>query len=153
MVTSATKLKVLLRAPQKKNYDKPSCCSLAKWCLTLQSHGQQYARLLCPVSWSLLKLMSIESVMPSNHLILCWPLLLLPQSFPASGSFPICLLFEWLRYWSFSISPSNEFSGLTSFRIDLQSKGLSTVYFSTTVLKHQFFGAQPSLWSRRHVHT
>ena len=73
-------------------------------------------------SWSLLKLMSIESVMPSNHLILCCPILLLPSIFPSirvisSESF---LPIGWPKYWSFSfsISPSNEYSGLISFRID-----------------------------------
>ena len=68
----------------------------------------------------MLKLMSIESVMPSNHLILCYPFLLCPQSFPASRSFPISWHIGWPKYWSFSfsISPSNEYSGLISFRID-----------------------------------
>ena len=73
-------------------------------------------------SWSLLKLMSIESVMPSNHLILRCPLLLCLQSFPASGSFPeeSALHSRWPKYWSFSFStsPSNEYSRLISFRID-----------------------------------
>ena len=70
---------------------------------------------------SLLKFMSTELVMPSNHLILCCPLLLLLQSFPASGSFQISqLCIRWPKYWSFSfsISPSNEYSGLISFRMD-----------------------------------
>ena len=73
-------------------------------------------------SWSLLKLMSIESVMPSNHLILCHPLLLLPSIFPSirvfSSESVLCI--RWLKYWSFSfsISPSNEYSGLISFRIE-----------------------------------
>ena len=63
--------------------------------------------------------MSTESMMPSNHLILCCPLLLLPQSFPASGSFPNeSALIRWPRYWSFSICPSNEYSGLIYFKID-----------------------------------
>ena len=72
-------------------------------------------------SQSLLKLMSIESVMPSNHLILCHPLLLLPSIFPSirvfSNESALCI--RWLRYWSFSfsISPSGEYSGLISFRI------------------------------------
>ena len=74
------------------------------------------------ISWSLLKFMSIESVMPSNNFVLCFPLLLLPSIFPASGSFPISHLFciTWPMYWklSFSIGPSNEYSGLTSFRIN-----------------------------------
>ena len=73
-------------------------------------------------SWSLLKLMSIESVMPSNHLILCHSLLLLPSIFPSIGVFSSesALRIRWPQYWSFSfsISPSNEYSGLISFRMD-----------------------------------
>ena len=72
-------------------------------------------------SQSLIKLISIESVMPSNHLILSRPLLLLPQSFPASGSFPMSqLCIRWPKYWSFSfsISPSSEHPGLISIRMD-----------------------------------
>ena len=71
---------------------------------------------------SLLKLMCIKSVMPSSHLILCHPLLLLVQSFPASGSFPVSLFLymRWPKYWSFSfrISPSSKYSGLISLKID-----------------------------------
>ena len=74
------------------------------------------------ISWSLLKFMSIESMTPSNHFILCCPLLLLPSVFPASGSFPMSHLFciRWPMYWklSFSIGPSKEYSGLISFWID-----------------------------------
>ena len=73
-------------------------------------------------SQSLLKLMSIESVMPSNHLILCYPLLLLPSIFPSISVFSneSALRIRWPKYWSFSISisPSNEYSGLISFRMD-----------------------------------
>ena len=73
-------------------------------------------------SWSLLKLMSIKSVMPSNHLILCHPLLLLPSIFPSIWVFSSesVLHIRWPKYWSFSfsISPSNEYSGLISFRMD-----------------------------------
>ena len=73
-------------------------------------------------SWSLLKLMSIVSVMPSNHLILCHPLLLLPSIFPSIRVFSneSVLHIRWPKYWSFSfsISPSNEYSGLISFRMD-----------------------------------
>ena len=73
-------------------------------------------------SWSLLKLMFIELVMPSNHLILCHPLLLLPSIFPSIRVFSneSVLSIKWPKYWSFSISinPSNEYSGLISFRID-----------------------------------
>ena len=72
------------------------------------------------ISWSLLKLMPIESMMPSNHLILCHPLLLLPSMLPSfrvfSNESALCI--RWPKYWSFSISPSNEYSGLISFRID-----------------------------------
>ena len=119
-------------------------------------------------SQNLLKLMSIESVMPSNHLILCHPLLLLPSIFPSIRVFSneSALRIRWPKYWrfSFSISPSNEYSGfffeysgfislgLTGL-ISLQSKGLSRVFSNTTVQKHQFFGAQPSLWSNAHIHT
>ena len=80
------------------------------------------ASLSIPNSRSLLKLMSIESVMPSNYLILCHPLLLLPSIFPSIGVFSneSVLHIRWLNYWSFSfnISPSNEHSGLISFRMD-----------------------------------
>ena len=74
------------------------------------------------ISWGLLKLMSIELVMPSNHLILCRPLLLLPSIFPSVRVFSneSVLHIRWPKYWnfSFSVSPSNEHSGLISFRID-----------------------------------
>ena len=78
------------------------------------------ASLSFTVSWSLLKLISIESVMPSNHLILCRPLLFLPSIFPSirvfSNESVLCI--RWPKYWGFSISPSNEYTGLISFRID-----------------------------------
>ena len=72
------------------------------------------------ISQSLLKLTSIESVMPSNHLILCRPLLLLSSIFPSIRVFSneLVLCIRWPKYWSFSISPSSEYSGLISFRID-----------------------------------
>ena len=91
---------------------------------SLQALGLQHTRLPCPItnSWSLLKLMSIELVMPSNHLILCCPLLLLPSVLPSSKVFfsESVLRVRWPKYWSFSfsISPSNEYSGPISFRID-----------------------------------
>ena len=104
-------------------------------------------------SQSLLKLMSIELVMPSNHLILCCPLLLPPSIFPSIrvSSNESALHIRWPKDWSFTfnLSPFNEHSGLISFRKDwldlLWSKGLSRVFSNTTVQKHQFFGAQPSL--------
>ena len=80
------------------------------------------ASLSFTISLSLLKLMSIESVMPSNHLILCCPLLLLPSTFPSIRVFSnkLALCIRWPKYWSFcfSISPSNEYSGLISFKTD-----------------------------------
>ena len=110
-------------------------------------------------TWSLLKLMSIELVMPSNYLILSC-LLLLPSIFPSISVFSneSVLLIRWPKYWSFSfsISPSNEYSGLISFRMDwfalLQSKGISRV-FNTIVQQHQFFGTQLSSQSNSHIHT
>ena len=91
---------------------------------SLQPHGLQHARLPCPspTPRRLLKLMSIESVMPFNHLIFCHTLLFLPSIFPSIRVFSneSALLIRWPKYWSsrFSISPSNEYSGLFSFRID-----------------------------------
>ena len=78
------------------------------------------ASLSLTISWSLLKLMSIESVMQSNHLTLCRPLLLPPSVFPSISVFSneSALCIRWPKYWSFSFSPSNEYSGLISFRID-----------------------------------
>ena len=90
---------------------------------SLRPHGLQHVLLPCPASQrSLLRLMSIESVMPSNHLILCCPLFLLPLLFPSirvlSNESALCI--RWPKYWSFSfsISPSDEYSELISFRID-----------------------------------
>ena len=87
---------------------------VAPWTATLQ------ASISFTISWCLLKLMSIEWVMPSNHLILCRPLLFLPSVFPNITVFSneLTLHIRWPKYWSFSISPSNEYSGLISFRID-----------------------------------
>ena len=120
---------------------------------TLRPHGLQHTRLpLCfTMSRSLLRLMSIESVMPSNQVILCHPLLL-PSVFANIGVFSkeSVLLIRWPKYWSFSFStsPSNEYSGLISFSMDwldlLAVQGLSRVFSSTTVQKHPFFGAQLS---------
>ena len=110
------------------------------------------ASLFITNSRSLLKLMSVESVMASNHLILCLPLLFLPSIFASirvfSNESVLCI--RWQKYWcfSFSISPSNEYSGLISFRTDwisLQSKRLSIVFSNTTGQKHKFYGAQLSL--------
>ena len=111
-------------------------------------------------SYSPLKLMSIESVMPSSHLILCHPLLLLTSIFPRIRVFSndSVLHIRWPKYWtfSFSVSPSNEYSGLISFRMYwldfLASKGPSRAFSNTTIQKHQFFCAQLSLQSNSHIH-
>ena len=81
------------------------------------------ASLSFTISWSLLKLMSIELVMSSNHLILCFPFPLLPSIFPSIRVFSnaSALLLRWPKYWSFSINPPNEYSGLISFRIECWS--------------------------------
>ena len=99
------------------------------------------------------KPMSIESVMPSNHLILCYPLLFMPLIFPSIRVFlnESVLCIRWPKYWSFSLPsvlPMNNQDwfplGLTAW-MSLQSKRLSRVFSNTTVQKHQFFGAQLSL--------
>ena len=112
-------------------------------------------------SWNILKLMSIESVMPSNHLILCCPFSSCLQSFPASESFPVTQFFTSGGQStgvsaSASVLPMNiqdwfplGWTGL----ISLLSRGLSRVLSNTTVQKHQFFCIQPSLWSSSHIHT
>ena len=100
------------------------CCSVAQLCrliLTPWTAARQ-ASLSFTISWSLLKVMSIESVVSSNHIILCHPLLFLPSIFPSIRVFSneSALRIRWPKYWSFSfsISPSSEYSGLTSFRKD-----------------------------------
>jgi len=119
------------------------------------------ASLSITISRSSLKFMSIESVMPFSHLILCCPLLLLSAIPPSIRLFSneSTLHMRWPKYWSFSlsISLSNEHPGLISFKwtgwISLQSKGLSRVFSNTTVQKHQFFGTQLSSQSNSHIHT
>ena len=110
--------------------------------------------------WSLLKFMSIESVMPSNQLIFCHPLLLLPSIFPSIRvpSNESVLRIRWPQVLEFQLKPSvlpmntQDWSlGRTGW-ISLQSKGLSRVSSSTTVQKHQFFGTQLSLQSNSHIH-
>ena len=128
---------------------------MTPWTAALQ------ASLSFTISQSLLKLMSIELMMPSNHLILCHPRLLLPSIFPSIRVFSseLAVHIRCPKYWgfSFSVSPSNEYSGLILLGltglISLLSKGLSRVFPSTTVGKHQLFGTQPSLWSNFHICT
>ena len=133
-----------------------------EYSVQLFSHVQLFATLwtaACQASLSInnsrssFKLMSIDSVMPSNHLILCHPILLLPSIFSSIRVFSneSALRIRWPKYWSFSfsISLSNEHPGLICFRMDwwisLQSKGLSRVFSNTTVQKLQFFCAELSL--------
>ena len=110
------------------------------------------ASLSITISWRLLKLMSIESVMPSNHLILCHPLLLLPSTFPSikvfSNESALCI--RWPKYWSFSFSirPSNKYSGLISFRMnwfDLAVQGILK-----SILQHHSLKA--SVLQCSHIH-
>ena len=139
---------------------------------SLQPHESQHASPPCPsptpgvhpdsCSQSSLRLMSIESVMPSSHLILCRPLLLLPPIPPSIRVFSneSTLRMRWSKYWSFSfsISPSKKKSqGCSPSEwtggISLQCKGLSRVFSNTTVRKHQFFSTQLSSQSNSHIHT
>ena len=118
------------------------------------------ASLSFSISQGLLKLTSVESVMPCNRLVFCHPLFLLPSIFPRITGFSneSALLIRRPKYcnFSFSISAYNEYSGLVSFRIDwfdlFVVKGLSRVFSSTTVQKHQFFSIQLSLWSNLCIH-
>ena len=135
--------------------------SVSQSCLTLcdPMDSACQASLSFTMFQTFLKFMSIESVMPSNHLMLCHSLLLLPSIFPSIRVFSkeSALPVRWPKYWSFSfsISPSNEYSGLISFRIDwlhlLAVQGTPRVFSNTTVQKHQFSGTQLTLWSNSHI--
>ena len=126
---------------------------------SLRPHGLKHARPPCPSSnsWNLPKPMSTESVITSNHLILCRPLLLLPSIFPGIRVFSneSALHIRWPKYcsFSFSISPSSECSGLISFRMDwlisLLSKGLPRVFSNTTVRLSNIF--LPRFWHIRNI--
>ena len=130
------------------------------WLFVTPWNAERQASLSITNSRSPPKPMSIELVMPSNHLILCRPLLFRLQPFPASGSFPMSQLFSWggqsIRASALeSFLPMNpqgwspsEWTGW----ISLQSKGLSRVSSNTIVQKHQFFSAQLSLYSKSHIH-
>ena len=124
------------------------------WLFAIPWTAAHQASLSFTISQSLLRLMSIESVMPSNHLILFQLLLLLSSVFP---SIQVFSSEPAPKYWHFSISPSNEYSGFISLGLtgltSLLSKGLPRVFSSTRVWKHQFFGAQPSLQSNSRIHT
>ena len=109
------------------------------------------------VSQSLIKFVSFESVMPSNHLILCCPLLFCRQSFPTSGSFPMSWLFAWggQRFGASASASGLPIQGWFPFILtsltSLLSEGLSRIFCSTTVWKHQFLSAQVTLWSNSHI--
>ena len=129
------------------------------WLFAIPRIAVLQASLPYSISGSLLKLMFIASVMPSNHLILSHPLVLLPSIFPIirvfSNESVLCI--TWSKYWaSASVLPMNVHGwfplGLTGL-IPLQPKGLSGVFSNTTVQKHQFFSAQPFLWTSSHIHT
>ena len=126
---------------------------------SLWPHEWQHARLPCPS-------LSPDVCSNSRPLSQChanisssvYPFFSCPHSFPVSGSFPKTWLFASVsQSIGFNFSPSKEHSGLISFRIDwlipFLSRGLSRVFSSTVVWKHQFFGSQPSLWSNSHIHT
>ena len=126
---------------------------------SLQAHGLQ-ASLTITNSQSLLKLKSIESVMSSTILSSVIPFSSCLQSYPESGSSLMSQFFTSgglsIEGSASAISPSNEYSGLISFRIDwldlLAVQGLSGVFSNTTVQKHQFFSTPLSLWSNTHIH-
>ena len=139
------------------------CCSVAQSYPTLCNlmDCSTPASLSFPISWSLLKLMSIELVMPSNHLILCHPFIFCLQSFPASGSFPMSWLFASGRQsigasasaLALSVNIQGWFPlGLPGL-ISLMFKGLSRVFSNTTVLRHQFFGTQLLYCQLSHSYT
>ena len=153
---------------ESRNRCGPALLELTGYCSVTQSCPILCSPMDCSmpgfpvftVSWSLLKLMSIESVMPSNHLILCHPLLLLPSVFPNIRVFSneSALYIRWQKYWrfSFSISPSKEYSGLISFRMDrfdlltIQGtlKSLLQHHSSkASILQHSAFFIVPTLTS------
>ena len=139
------------------------CCSDAQSCPTHSNPRDcSWTPLSSTISQSLLKLMSVASVMPSNHLILCHPLLLLPSIFPSIRVFSnkSALLITWPKYWSFSISPSNENSGLISCRSDCFDllavqgtlKSLLQQHHSKVSI-FRLLSLLSSLWSDSHICT
>ena len=142
-------------------YQFSSLQSLSRvWLFATTWIAAHQASLSITISRSSLKLISIEMVMPSNHLILCHPLFLLPPIHHRIRVFSnqSILHIRWPKYWSFSFSiiPSKEHQGWSPSEwtgwISFQSKGLSRVFSNTTVQKHQFFGSQLSSQSNSHIH-
>ena len=135
-------------------FQSPSCV----WLFATPWTAAFHASLSFTISWNLLRFMSIESAMPSNHLILCRPLFLLPSVFPSirifSNELPFASGGQSIEVSaSASVLPMNIQCwfplGLTSLTSFL-SKGFPRIFFSTTIQKHQFFSVQPSLWSNSH---
>ena len=138
------------------------CCSVSQLCPNFcDSMDARQASLSFFISWSLLKLMSIESVMPSNHLILCRPLLLPPSIFPSIRVFSneSVFHFRWPKYWSFSfsVSPSNEYSGFISFRMGWFDRHAVQGTLRSLLQCHSsqapILWCSPSLRSNSHIHT
>ena len=136
------------------------CCSVTKSCPTLylpvgcSTPGFPVLHYVPEFS----QILSVESVMSSNHLILCHPLLLLLSIFPSIRIFPkSALCIRWPKYWNFSVSPSNEHPGLISFRMDwldlLAVQGILKSLLKQHSLKASILQSQPSLWSNSHIHT
>ena len=154
----------LQHAFAKKSIFVLTCCCLVLshvWLFATPWTAACQASLLITNSWSLLKLMFIKLVMPSNHLILCCPLSSCLQSFPASGSFLMSrLLASSGQSIGVSASPSVLPMNIQDWfplgwtgLISLQSKGLSRAFSDTTVQKHQFFSTQPYLWPNSNIRT
>ena len=137
-------------------YHKFCCCSVIKSCPTLweplDCRKPGSSVLYCLLEFAQIH---VHWVRDASHLIPYHPLLLLLQSFWASVFHELTLCIMWPKCWNFSFSHSNEYLGLISLTclISLQSKELSRVFSSTIIWKHQFFGAQPSLWPNSHIHT
>ena len=150
--------------------DKMVCVYMCMYSVRLLSRAQLFATpwtaahqasLSITNCWSLPKLISMESVMPSNHLILCRPLLLLPSIFPNIKVFSneLALHMRWPKYWrfSFKISPFNEYPGPISLRMDwldlLAVQGTLKSLLQQHSSKASILLWQPSLWSNSHIHT
>ena len=139
------------------------CCSVLShvWLFATPWAAAHQASLSFTIPWSLLKLMSTESMMPSNYLILCCPFILLPSIFPSIRVFSneLALCIWWLKYWSFSfsISPSNKYSGLISIRIDrfdlLAVQDTLNSLLQHHSLKASILSHPSSLLSNSHIHT
>ena len=150
----------LLQSSPFLNFSSGQSLSHVLFFVTLWTAARQ-ASLSINNSQSPPKSMSIVSVMPSNHLILCRPLLLLPSILPSIRVFPneSTLCMRWPKYWSFSLSIilSKKSQGCSPSEwtdwISLQSKGLSRVFSNTTFQKYQFFSAQAFSQSNSHIHT